>query len=169
MLLLLPACLLVACATSDSQTGGEGDGPRVVRQVELASGMPSSADRGLPARKTFNRQGVQGWLDDTGAWQASAEVPHGRLRCGTYEIGLQLGQGTQGCNEVEWFTDVQYVTRLRHCNSATRLHAGGGLIGKGADRFAKTSCVRLVVRCEGHCGAPAATDTGGRSTPFTGY
>ncbi|UCC56703.1 MAG: hypothetical protein JSU75_02790 [Gammaproteobacteria bacterium] len=94
---------------------------------------------------------MQGWLDETGIWQFSMEVHHGRLRCATYETGIRLGKGNPACSNVEWLTGIEPVSRLRHCNSATRIHAGGGEISRAASRFAETSCVRVVVRCEGNC------------------
>ena len=94
---------------------------------------------------------MQGWLDETGAWHIGTEVHHGRLRCGTYETGIQLGRGKPACSEVEWLTDVEYATRLRHCNSATRLHAGGGVFSDAENRLEEVTCVRIVVRCEGTC------------------
>lgn len=94
---------------------------------------------------------MKGWLDKKGAWHISAEVQHGRVRCGTYRTGIQLGKGTPACTDVNWFTGVAYATRLRHCNSATRVHTGGGEFSDVANRVADVTCVRFVVRCEGTC------------------
>jgi len=152
---LLPVCLLVSCAVNDQQQraggGNQPDQAGIVRQVELPLASSAASIHGQPAKKTFQRQGVEGWLDEAGAWQLEAEVDHGRLRCATYETGIQLGRGTPACADAEWLTGVEYATRLRHCNSATRLHAGGGVFPQAADRFEEISCVRVLVRCEGAC------------------
>jgi hypothetical protein len=151
---LLPICLLVSCAANDQQPASGEDRSsqgRIVRQVELPVGSSAQTTSGQPVKKTFQRQGMSGWLDETGDWHISSEVHHGRLRCATYETGIQLGRGNPACSDVEWLTGVEYATRLRHCNSATRIHAGGGELADGANRFAQTTCVRVVVRCEGTC------------------
>ena len=144
---LLPICLLVSCAVNDQQPGQS----RVVRQVELPVELSAQTIDEQPSKKTFQRQGMQGWLDETGAWHFSGEVHHGRLRCATYETGIQLGRGNPACSAVDWLTGIEYATRLRHCNSATRIHAGGGKFSDTANRFEEVTCVRVVVRCEGTC------------------
>ena len=151
---LLPICLLVSCAVNNQQQASGGDQPdqsRVVRQVDLPVESSAQTISGQPSKKTFQRQGMQGWLDETGAWHFSAEVHHGRLRCATYETGIQLGRGNPACSAVDWLTGIEYATRLRHCNSATRIHAGGGKFSDTANRFEEVTCVRVVVRCEGTC------------------
>ncbi len=40
----------------------------------------------------IQRQGMQGWLDESGAWYIGLIVNHGRLRCGTCETGIQGGK-----------------------------------------------------------------------------
>ena len=152
---LLPVCLLASCTLADRQSpagGGQpSQQPAIVRQVELplVSSAPSAV--GHPARMTFQRQGLQGWLDASGAWHIEGEVHHARLRCATYEMGVQLGSGRPACSEPEWLTGVEYVTRVKHCNGASRLHAGGGQFFDVVDRFEVVSCVRVLVRCEGAC------------------
>ena len=152
---LLPVCLLVSCAVNDQQqpagSGKQSGQASIVRQVELPVESSAEIINGQSAKKTFHRQGVQGWLDETGAWRIKGEVHHGRLRCATYETGIQLGRGNPACADVEWLTGVEYATRVRHCNSASRLHAGGGEFSETANRFNDVSCVRVLVRCEGTC------------------
>ena len=152
---LLPVCLLVSCAAGDPRPpaggGDRSDGARIVRQVELTVASSAAAVPGQASRKTFQKQGVQGWLDETGAWHIEGEVDHGRLRCGTYQMGIQFGRGNPACSAAEWLTGVEYATRLRHCNSATRLHTGGGRFPQAGNRFEEVNCVRVLVRCEGVC------------------
>ena len=152
---LLPFCLLVSCAVNDRQGTADGDPSavqaRIVRQVELPLESATVSIGGQSARRVFQRQGVQGWLGETGAWHIEGEVEHGRLRCATYQVGIQLGRGNPVCAEPEWLTGVEYGTRLRQCNSAARLHAGGGVFSSKAFDFSELSCVRIVVSCEGAC------------------
>lgn len=145
---LLPVLLLVSCATDDQNQTDRG---RIVRLIELPLASARESVAGQPSRRTFEKQGIQGWLDETGAWQIKAEIHHGRIRCGTYETGIQLGRGNPACSDAEWLTGVQFVHRQLQCNSATRLHRGSGRFSEAASRLAEVSCVRLVVRCEGAC------------------
>jgi hypothetical protein len=151
---LLAVCLLVSCAANDQQPsagGKQSDQARIVRQLELPVASSTDIIDGQSVKKTFHRQGVQGWLDETGAWRIEGEVHHGRLRCANYEMGIQLGRGNPACADAEWLTDVEYATRVRQCNSASRLHAGGGKFSETANRFNEVSCVRVLVRCAGTC------------------
>lgn len=152
---LLPVCLLVSCAAVDQQRSDSDEDPsesaRVVRQLQLSLGKPSPGAGDQPLRRNFQAQGVQGWLDETGAWNTKVEVHHRRLRCGVYETGIQLGSGSPACSNVAWLTGIEYSTRLRHCNSASRVHAGSGTFSDAVDRPEAVNCVRVVVRCEGTC------------------
>ena len=150
---LLPVCLLVACVATDPQRStssgsGASTHSRVIRALELPMQPPTLLIEDEPARWTFQDFNVAGWVDENGFWHTRSEVSHGRLRCATYEVGVQLGKGLPGCSNVRWLSDVEYASRVRHCNSATRIHSGGG-------RFFDTSiveaanCVRVLVRCEG--------------------
>ena len=158
---LLPVCLLfssfllASCAVNDQQQSASDENQsaqgRIVRQFELPLVSSAQTRSGQTSRSTFQKQGIQGWLDETGAWHISGEVHHGRLRCATYETGIQPGRGNPGCSNVEWLTDIEYVTRMRHCNSAKRLHVGEGRFSGMENRLEGASCVRVVVRCEGAC------------------
>lgn len=152
---LLPVCLLVACAMNDPQSSASGDNQagqgRIVGQVDLRVTPAEQVGTDQPARITFGQQGMRGWLDETGAWHIRREIRHGRLRCATYETGIQLGRGSPACTNVDWQTGVDYATRLRHCNSAARLHEGGGRFAVTGNALEGVTCVRAVVRCEGSC------------------
>ena len=145
---LLPVLLLVSCAANEEKQPDQG---RIVRLVELPLTAATQSVAGQPSRRTFEKQGIQGWLDATGAWQIKAEVNHSRILCGTYETGIQLGRGNPACSDVQWLTGAEFVSRQRQCNSATRLHRGSGRFSEAPSRLEEVSCVRLVVRCEGTC------------------
>ena len=71
MRILLPLALLLSCALNDQQQpAAGGDQPqqfRIVRQVELPLTSSAEIMNHQPARKIFQRQGIQGWLDEAGA------------------------------------------------------------------------------------------------------
>ena len=152
---LFPVFFLVSCAANDANRPDSGESQpaqgRIVRLVELPLASAAQTIAGQPSRRTFEKQGIEGWLDETGAWHIKAEVHHGRIRCGTYETGVQSGRGNPACADVEWLTGVEFVARHRQCNSATRLHRGSGRFSEAASRLESVSCVRLVVRCAGTC------------------
>lgn len=152
---LLPVCLLVSCAMNGQEPPASGDNQavqgRIVQQNDLRITPSEQTGPDQPARFTFRQQGMSGWLDENGAWHIRREVRHNHLRCGTYETGIQLGRGSPGCTGVEWLTEVGYATRLRHCNSTTRLHEGGGRFSRTGNALEGVTCVRAVVRCEGAC------------------
>ena len=152
---LLPVCLLAACSMHEQQPGtGDNSGSepgRIVSQVDLVATPAEQGDADQPPRVSFQQQGIRGWLDRTGAWHIRREVAHNRLRCATYETGIRAGTGNPGCSDVEWLSDVGYATRMRHCNSATRLHEGDGRFDSSGDRLEGVTCVRVVVRCQGAC------------------
>jgi hypothetical protein len=152
---LLPLLLLAACAAQDPQPNAsseqEAGQGRVVRQSQFPLGEASGGGSGQLARRSFQGRGMQGWVDESGAWHLSGEVHHDRLRCATYEAGVQFATGGPGCASANWLGQVSYGTRLRHCNAASRLHSGGNSIPGMGGRFASLSCARVVIRCQGTC------------------
>jgi len=152
---LLPVFLLVSCAAVDQQElasdENQSEQGRIVRQFQSPLDPAPASVNGQSPRRAFQGNGVRGWVDEAGAWHIQAEVHHRRLRCGVYETGIQLGTGNPGSSNVKWSAGVEYGTRLRHCNSASRLHGGGGLFTDLESRMGQMACVRVVVRCEGTC------------------
>lgn len=148
----LSVFLFAACAqeprveSEDAQSGA-----RIVRTIDLPLGpMVQAAPTEAPSR-SFQGRGMEGRLTQTGEWTIKGTVQHTRLRCGTYELGLQVGRGSTACTNVEWTTDVQYGTRHTHCNSAARVHTGGGEFPQLAGVLQQSSCARVVIRCQGTC------------------
>lgn len=151
--LCLPLCLVGACVATDPRETTDDEMPVVSASIVRTTDVPLvggavEAD-GQLSNRTFEFSGTSGWLEATGAWQIRSEVLHGRVRCATYEVGMQVGRGDDGCSDVRWVTDVEYVTRERQCNSAARIHSGRGEIPVA--QFETASCVRVVVRCAGVC------------------
>ena len=152
---LLPFLLLTACALDEhdptlTQETGQ-DGYRVVAVLDLPLTLSSDPDPDKPVTKEFGRRDTRGWIRVTGAWNISTAVTHTRLRCATYETGIQIGEGDPGCSEVRWLGEVQFGTRQTHCNSATLIHSGGGTLAGTNGVFETASCVRVVTRCDGAC------------------
>ena len=150
---LLPVCLLVGCVATDPFKSSSPEGvsmaqARAVRVMDLPLQPPKIVVEGEPVRWTFSDFNVSGWLDENGNWQIHSEVSHGRIRCATYQIGVQLGKGLPACNNFQWLTGVEFAPQVRHCNSATRIHKGGGRY-TDMEAVASATCARIVVRCEG--------------------
>lgn len=152
---LLPLILLVSCtSTSHKETTSAGNGParhRIVSTLNVPLNQSSKFNTKQPLTREFLRGGTRGWIQQTGAWHISNAVVHTRLRCAIYETGIQLGKGNPACSNVEWLTNVNYGTRRTHCNNATLVHTGGGEFTNVADHFETSTCVRVVIRCEGIC------------------
>lgn len=105
-----------------------------------------------PFRRSFDQRDNEGWISDDGRWSIKRVVEHTRFRCGTYEVGIQLGRGVSNCAQPEWFNEPQYGTRERQCNSASLIHTGGATLPVSREQVAAANCVRVVVRCSGTCG-----------------
>jgi hypothetical protein len=152
---LLPLCLLAGCMFTDPKQSADStssvDGPRILRATELPLSSATPSLDGESSTRSFRGSWASGQVDTTGGWHIRSEVQHGRLRCGVYEVGMQLGRGNRQCTDARWVTGVDYVTRERQCNSATRIHTGGGRFSSTGNRFEEANCVRVVLRCQGNC------------------
>jgi hypothetical protein len=152
---LLPLLLLVSCAAQESddsvtrETGS--DGARISRTLDLPLTMVQTTGNRKSVTKGFQQKDIRGWVRETGAWNISNAVAHTRLRCATYETGIQVGVGNPECSDVRWLTPVQFGTRQTQCNSATTIHSGGGQLDAGEGAFQESTCVRVVTRCDGAC------------------
>ena len=151
---LLPLILLASCAVDEPRGPAPQSrqaGYRIVNIVDVPLN-PASRPGGeqVPARE-FQRGDTLGWIRKTGAWNIRAAVTHPRLRCATYETGIQLGAGNRACSEVRWLTNVEFATRQTQCNNATAVHAGGGKSAEAGGAFGSSTCVRVVTRCTGAC------------------
>lgn len=154
--LYLSLGLLTACAANDAKTSTDDSDATpapagIVRTTDLPLGASAVMVEGRTSNRIFQSSGISGWIDSAGVWQLRSEVPHSRLRCATYEVGMQLGSGDPGCSRVRWLTNVEYVTRETQCNSATRIHSGRGSLSNADQQLEAASCVRIVVHCEGAC------------------
>ena len=152
---LLPIFLLVSCAVSENRDA-DSDGPdttvfRIVRILEVPLEPSSGQGSGGPPAKTFQHRESRGRIDRDGVWSITGPVTHNRIRCATYETGIQFGTGNPACSYVKWQTGIEYGTRQTHCNSATLIHRGGGKFTNAEGVFGTLTCARVVTRCSGAC------------------
>ncbi|MBK1716961.1 hypothetical protein [Thiocystis violacea] len=152
---LLPVLLLASCAARESNDSvsqaPRSDSSRIVSTLDVPLLPAPSTGARQPATKAFQAGETRGRVDDSGAWSLRAAVTHTRLRCATYETGIQLGRGNADCSNVRWVSPVQFGTRQTQCNKATLIHAGGGDLAITNDTFEASNCVRVVTQCDGPC------------------
>jgi hypothetical protein len=102
-------------------------------------------------RKDFRFGNFTGWVKRGGEWHIEGPVQHRGLLCGTYEVGMRFGVGKPDCTDVQWVSDVHYVTTHAQCNEAEVPHSGNDIDASLADQFDAISCAERVVRCSGNC------------------
>jgi len=103
-------------------------------------------------RKDFRFGNFTGWLNRKGEWQIAGPVRHNGLLCGTYEVGMRFGVGKPDCTDVQWASEVRYVTSHSQCNGAEMQHSGSEIDGAlTEEQFDAISCAERVVRCGGNC------------------
>jgi hypothetical protein len=121
------------------------------RAESAAQNSRISYDSANLKRKDFNFFGFKAWVNHEGIWSIDGNVSHKGLLCGTYEVGMRFGAGTEGCNEVKWITTDQYLTSEMQCNNATVNHHGMYTEKALADHFDEITCAERVIRCTGTC------------------
>lgn len=95
-------------------------------------------------------------LRDGGLWDVEGLVAHTRFFCGTYQVGARFGRGNPACVNVKWLSEVEYVTSLRQCNSAVRMHKGNGRLtmDPGPEEpfdIDTATCAQIHIKCSGTC------------------
>jgi len=102
-------------------------------------------------RKDFRFGEFTGWLKRDGTWHIEGPVRHNGLLCGTYEVGVRFGVGERECTNVQWISEVAYVTSTEQCNNAERPHSGTEIDESLAGQFDAINCAERVIRCSGTC------------------
>ena len=152
---LLPLLFLVSCAGDQPRQGGDGEADtgdyRIVSVQNLPLEFSSETLAGTSRTRLFSRRDVRGSIEESGSWTIRKKVSHSRLLCAVYETGIQLGRGAPGCSGVQWFSELDYGTRQRHCNSSTLIHSGGGSMSGFGREIDTATCVRVITRCAGSC------------------
>ena len=152
---VLPIILLVSCAvmqqTATAADEASATGSRIVNTMDLPLNPASKNGTDQGTGRTFKGTETQGSIDAAGAWNLSTGVTHNRLRCATYETGIQLGKGNPACTKVEWLTEADFGSSRRHCNNAVMIHKGTGKLVGSNDAYQNATCVRVVTKCTGAC------------------
>jgi len=102
-------------------------------------------------RKNFRFGEFTGWLKRDGTWHIEGPVRHNGLLCGTYEVGMRFGVGERECTNVQWISEVTFVTSLSQCNDAERPHSGTEIDESLSGQFDAITCAERVIRCTGTC------------------
>lgn len=124
----------------------------IVKSMDIRLIEKTRFNKNEPLKKLFKDLEYEGWFNSEGEWNIKGTVAHGRLRCATYELGVQLGKGSPACLNIEWFTEISYGTRKEQCNSVTMTHSGGGQSEVFKSKIQEATCVKVVTRCTGTCG-----------------
>lgn len=139
---------LTGCAQQETPAGAaQSDEPRIVRQIDRPL-LPAAADGERAFRDGFAR----GALSADGAWRVRAEIMHPRLRCASYAVGVRFGSGDDGCTDVDWQTDAEFLPSHRQCNNAGVIHSGVGSVDLAPEAIDALTCARVMVSCTGACG-----------------
>jgi len=149
LIVLATAMLLVGCTKPTAQPESSY---RIMQRTEIPLQPMVQPPEGQPFRRSFDQRDNEGWISDDGRWSVTGVVDHTHFRCGTYEVGIQLGRGVSACAQPEWFNEPQYGTRERQCNSASLIHTGGATLPVSREQVIAANCVRVLVRCSGTCG-----------------
>jgi len=102
-------------------------------------------------RKNFRFGEFTGWLKRDGTWHIEGPVRHNGLLCGTYEVGMRFGVGERECTNVQWISEVTFVTSQSQCNDAERPHSGTDIDESLKGQFDGVTCAERVIRCTGTC------------------
>jgi len=124
----------------------------IVKSMDFQLIEKTRYNKNEPLKKVFKDFEYEGWFNSDGEWTIKGAVAHSRLRCATYELGVQLGKGAPACLNIEWFSETSYGTRQQQCNSVTMTHSGGGQSEVIKSKIQEATCVRVVLRCTGTCG-----------------
>lgn len=151
---LLPIILLVSCAVNEQKdapvTETDSVTYRIVNTQDLVLNTSAEAAN-KDSSRTFKGTETNGSIQMSGAWSLSTLVVHSRLRCATYETGIQIGRGNPGCENVKWMTEADFGSSRRHCNSAVMIHTGSGQFANNEEVYNSSTCVRVVTKCTGAC------------------
>jgi hypothetical protein len=102
-------------------------------------------------RKDFRFGSFAGWLKRGGEWHIEGPVRHRGMLCGNYEVGMRFGVGKPDCTDVEWISEVRYVTSQTQCNDAELPHVGTEIDPALSEHFDAITCAERVIRCGGNC------------------
>lgn len=142
----LPQLVAVSCmAISPTLVAAE-------QRAQAAAQFPKVTLEGFKLqRKDFRFGSFTAWLKRDGEWHIEGPVKHNGLLCGTYEVGMRFGVGKPDCTDVNWISEVTYVTSHYQCNAAEMAHAGTEIDSGLGGHFEDVTCAERVIRCSGNC------------------
>jgi hypothetical protein len=148
--------LTIITAASAAPAQEPGDDNVSKGTTAVARPAPIFLPDGTPERFDFSfgdsKEGeFKAWLRHKGGWEIDGWVQHAGLACATYRVGVRFGAGAPGCTDVQWLTDVSYVTGQRQCNNASQRHIGGDINFSLGKDFARVTCAERVISCRGQC------------------
>ncbi len=122
------------------------------QRAQAPSQLPNVQVQGYEIqRKNFRFGEFTGWLKRDGTWHIEGPVRHRGLLCGTYEVGMRFGVGKPECTDVQWVSEVTFVTSQNQCNDAERPHSGTEIDESLTGQFDAINCAERVIRCTGNC------------------
>ena len=127
------------------------DSAVVKKYTALARKSIDFGSNGLPEKLDFRFDNATAWLRQNGDFGIEAEIKHGWLLCGDYQVGLRFGIGSPACTNVSWVTEPHYVTKRKQCNNAWMVHSGAGSEVDITDDFAQITCAQMLIKCTGKC------------------
>lgn len=116
--------------------------------VSIAAGSEGGAGR---KEFDFGRSVGKASLALRGDVSIDTWVQHRGLLCARHDTGVRFGQGSHGCNDVEWLTPPIWLTSVRQCNNALMQHTGVDTDDRLAAVFERVTCAQRLTRCEGRC------------------
>lgn len=147
LLITATLCILVSTVIQAEQNAS-----KIVKSIDIRLIEKTHFNKNEPVKKVFKDFEYEGWFNSEGDWNIQGKVTHGRLRCATYELGVQLGKGSPACLNVKWLANTYYGTRKKQCNSVAMNHSGGGEIEMLTSGLKDITCVKVVTKCTGTCG-----------------
>ena len=144
--LLISCCICMACATAYADTDS------VVKKYTAVARKTIDFGAGAePPKLEFRFDGATALLRENGTFQLEAEIKHGWLLCGTYEVGINFGIGSPACTNVSWIGEPRYVSSRKQCNHAWMVHSGSDAAPEVVGDFAEITCAQLSIKCTGKC------------------
>ena len=104
-----------------------------------------------PQKLEFRFDSASAWVREDGTFQLEAEIKHGWLLCGTYQVGINFGIGSPACTNVSWIGSPRYVTSRKQCNNAWMVHSGSDIEPEVVGNFTEITCAQLLIKCTGKC------------------
>ena len=137
-------CLLPLSAAAESEP--------VIKKYSAVARKSIDFGRGAgPQKLEFRFDNASAWVRENGTFQLEAEIKHGWLLCGTYEVGINFGIGSPACTNVSWIGQPRYVSRRKQCNHAWMVHTGSDIESEVVGDFNQITCAQLLIKCTGKC------------------